>query len=119
VSDERADPPDRGTFTRASVRDAEVEGRVVLVRCDLNVPVRDGSLEDDTRVHASLPTLRLLRERGARIVCVSHLGRPKEGVFDEAESLAPVAQHLSALLGMDVPLKRDDDEGETKGSKQA
>jgi phosphoglycerate kinase len=80
-----------------SVRDADVAGKVVLVRADLNVPLKDGTVADDTRIRASLPTLRLLLERGASEIRVcSHLGRPK-GV-DEAFRMAPVAARLHELL---------------------
>ena len=80
-----------------SVRDADVAGKVVLVRADLNVPLEDGAVADDTRIRASLPTLTLLLERGARSVRVcSHLGRPK-GV-DEKYRIAPVAGRLRELL---------------------
>jgi 3-phosphoglycerate kinase len=80
-----------------SVRDADVGGKRVLVRSDLNVPLQDGRIADDTRIQASLPTLRLLLERGAQTVTVcSHLGRPKEP--DPKLSLEPVEERLRALL---------------------
>jgi len=81
-------------------------GRTVLVRCDLNVPLKDGSITDDGRVRASLPTLNLLINAGARVVILSHLGRP-EGAPDAKYSLAPVAQRLSELLGKGVTFASD------------
>ncbi|HEX6587310.1 MAG TPA: phosphoglycerate kinase [Solirubrobacterales bacterium] len=88
------------SFGKASVRDAEVEGRRVLLRADLNVPLEDGEVGDDTRIRASLPTIELLRERGASIVLVSHLGRPKG--HDPAFSMGPVGRRLGELLGTEV-----------------
>jgi phosphoglycerate kinase len=88
------------SFTKASVRDAEVEGRRVLVRADLNVPLEKGVVADDTRIRASLPTIELLRERGASVVLVSHLGRPKGP--EPALSMAPVGERLGELLGAEV-----------------
>ncbi|HKH23139.1 MAG TPA: phosphoglycerate kinase, partial [Solirubrobacterales bacterium] len=90
------------SFTKASVRDAEVEGKRVLVRADLNVPLEQGEITDDSRIRASLPTIELLRERGASVVLVSHLGRPK-GV-DPDLSMAPVGKRLAELLGSGVEL---------------
>ena len=90
------------SFSKASVRDAEVEGKRALVRADLNVPLERGKVTDDTRISASLPTVELLRERGAGLVLVSHLGRPK-GV-DPDLSMAPVGKRLGELLGASVKL---------------
>ncbi len=81
-------------------------GRTVIVRCDLNVPLKDGAITDDGRVRASLPTLNRLVDGGARVVVVSHLGRP-DGAPDDRYSLAPVAQRLSELLGKPVTFASD------------
>jgi phosphoglycerate kinase len=90
------------SFSKASVRDAEVEGKRVLVRADLNVPLEQGRVTDDTRIRASLPTIELLRDRGASVVLVSHLGRPKGP--DPDFSMAPVGKRLGELLGSSVKL---------------
>lgn len=84
----------------------EVSGRRVLVRCDLNVPLEDGAIADDLRIRASLPTLRTLLDRGARLVVCSHLGRPKGRVVPGL-SLAPVGERLGELLGVPVRQARD------------
>ncbi len=87
--------------------DLDLAGKRVLIREDLNVPLKDGEVADDTRIRASLPTIEAAREAGARVMLMSHLGRPKEGEYDEQYSLAPVAAHLSELLGEEVRLVKD------------
>jgi phosphoglycerate kinase len=84
--------------------DLDLAGKRVLIREDLNVPVQQGVVTSDARIRAALPTLRLALERGARVMILSHLGRPEEGKFDAEFSLAPVAAKLSELLGKPVPL---------------
>ncbi len=87
--------------------DLDLAGRRVLIREDLNVPLKNGEVADDTRIRACLPTIEAAREAGARVMLMSHLGRPKEGEYDEQYSLAPVAAHLSKLLGEEVRLVKD------------
>ncbi len=87
--------------------DLDLSGKRVLIREDLNVPVQDGAVTSDARIRAALPTLRHAMDAGARVLVLSHLGRPEEGVYDESLSLAPVAARLSELLGKPVPLKKD------------
>jgi phosphoglycerate kinase len=87
--------------------DLDLRGKRVFMRVDFNVPIQDGKITDDTRIRASLPGIRQALAQRARLMLVSHLGRPVEGRFDEKASLAPVAKHLSALLGREIPLKGD------------
>ncbi len=91
---------------KLSIRDLDVAGKRVLLRCDLNVPLENGEVADDTRIRASLPTIRHLLEGGARVVLVSHLGRP-QGKVVSGMSLAPVARVLGGLLGADVRMAPD------------
>ncbi len=90
-----------------TLADVELRDKRVLIRVDFNVPLQDGRITEDTRIRAALPGIRHALSAGAKVMLVSHLGRPEEGVFDESQSLAPVAARLSELLGQDVPLKRD------------
>ena len=88
--------------------DLDLAGKRVLIRQDLNVPIDEsGRITSEQRILASLPTLRLALEKGAAVMVMSHLGRPKEGVWSQADSLAPVAARLAELLGRPVPLVRD------------
>jgi phosphoglycerate kinase len=91
---------------KKTIRDVEVAGKRVLVRADFNVPMDGGRITDDRRIRESLPTIRYLCERGARVVLCSHLGRPKGGV-EAAFSLSPVSARLGELLGTPVPLLPD------------
>ena len=87
--------------------DLDLAGKRVLIREDLNVPIRDGRITSAQRIMAALPSLRMALERGATVMVMSHLGRPTEGAWSEADSLGPVATRLSELLGRDVPLVKD------------
>jgi phosphoglycerate kinase len=82
--------------------DLDLAGKRVLIREDLNVPLEDGRVTSDARIRAALPTIRMALEKGARVLVMSHLGRPKEGARDPSQSLAPVGRALSALLGRPV-----------------
>jgi len=85
----------------------DLRGKRVLIREDLNVPVKDGKITSDARIKASLPTIEMALKAGAKVMVMSHLGRPEEGVFTEENSLKPVAEYLSKALGRDVPLLTD------------
>ncbi|MDX1635995.1 MAG: phosphoglycerate kinase [Marinobacter sp.] len=87
--------------------DLDLNGKRVLIRQDLNVPVKDGKVTSDARIRASLPTIKAALDAGARVMLMSHLGRPEEGQYDEAASLKPVAEHLSKLLDREVRLVKD------------
>ena len=87
--------------------DLALAGKRVLIREDLNVPVEDGVVSSDARIRAALPTLRSAMQQGARVIVLSHLGRPQEGKFESEFSLAPVAAKLTELLGKQVPLRKD------------
>ena len=89
------------------MNDLDLRGKRVLLRCDLNVPYKNGEILDDERIRASLPTIRRALESGAKLLVVSHFGRPQEGRFDAAFSLRPVSARLSELLGQKVKLKKD------------
>ena len=93
------------SFTRMS--DLDLRNQRVLIREDLNVPIEAGKISSTQRLEAALPTIRLARDAGARVMVISHLGRPKEGQFDEESSLAPVAAWLGEKLGTPVRLVRD------------
>lgn len=89
------------------MQDLELTSKRVLIRQDLNVPLKDGEVANDARIRASLPTIKLAIDKGAKVMLMSHLGRPTEGEFDQQYSLAPVAVHLSELLGFTVRLESD------------
>ena len=92
-------------FKRMS--DVDLRGKRVFIRADLNVPLEDGRITDDTRIRASAPAVRQALDRGAAVMVTSHLGRPKEGELRPEDSLAPVAKRLEEILGTPVPLVRD------------
>ena len=90
-----------------AMSDLDLAGKRVLIREDFNVPLKNGKITDDTRLRAGLPTLQQAAKAGARVIVMSHLGRPKEGVFDAAASMAPVAEALTKMLGQPVKLVAD------------
>jgi len=92
-------------YNKKSVRDVDVSGKKVLLRCDFNVPMKNGVITSDKRIVAALPTIRYLLDNGAAVVACSHLGKPKE--IDPAFSLKPVAARLSELLGKEVKMASD------------
>ena len=87
--------------------DLDLTGKRVLIRQDLNVPVKDGVVTSDLRIQASVPTVKAALEKGAAVILMSHLGRPAEGEYDEASSLKPVAERFTQLLGQPVTLVKD------------
>ncbi len=101
-------------FTKKTVRDIDVEGKRVLERVDFNVPLKDGIVTDDTRIKAAIPTIKYLKEHGAGIVLMSHLGRPKGDGPEPELSLKPAAEKLAELTGYDVKFVDD-----TYGEKAA
>ncbi|SBT17277.1 Phosphoglycerate kinase [Marinomonas gallaica] len=94
-------------MTVIKMTDLDLANKRVLIREDLNVPVKEGKVTSDARIRAALPTLKLALEAGAKVIVMSHLGRPTEGEYEEQYSLQPVADHLAGLLGQDVPLVKD------------
>ena len=97
---------------KKTVQDLDVKGKAILVRCDFNVPMRDGNIQDDTRIKAAIPTIQYLMDQGAKVVLCSHLGKPKPKEMTEEEmkakfSLNPVAQRLSEELGKEVKFADD------------
>ncbi len=87
--------------------DQDLKGKKVLIREDLNVPVKDGVVTSDARIRASLPTIKLALEAGAKVIVMSHLGRPTEGEYEDKFSMQPVANYLADALGKDVPVVKD------------
>lgn len=90
--------------------DLDCGGKTVVIREDLNVPMKEGRITNDKRIRAALPTIRMALDKGAGVIVLSHLGRPTEGLYEEQFSLKPVAARLGDLLGRDVPLVREPSE---------
>ncbi|GAB1254718.1 phosphoglycerate kinase [Desulfovibrio falkowii] len=95
------------------MQDLDLGGKTVVIREDLNVPMKDGIITNDKRIRAALPTIQLALEKGAGVIVLSHLGRPTEGQYDQQFSLAPVADRLAQLLGQPVTLAKSLDEAKT------
>ncbi len=98
------------------ISDLDLAGKRVLIREDLNVPVKDGKVTSDARIRATIPTLELALKAGAKVIVMSHLGRPTEGQYEDEFSLAPVAAHLGQLLNRKVPLIKDWQNGVSVGA---
>jgi phosphoglycerate kinase len=105
-------------MNKLSIKDLDLKGKRVFVRVDFNVPVKDGVVEDDTRIRATVPTIEYAAGQGARVILASHLGRPK-GERVEKYSLRPVAEHLSGLLGKAVSFAEDCTGAEAKAKAEA
>lgn len=93
-----------------NMQEMDLAGRTVVIREDLNVPMKDGRITNDKRIRAALPTIRAALDKGAGVILLSHLGRPTEGQYEEQFSLKPVAARLGELLGRPVPLVREPEE---------
>jgi phosphoglycerate kinase len=100
------------------MKDCDLNQKRVLIREDFNVPIQNGRIESDARIKAALPTIRLALEKNARVILLSHLGRPKEGQFEVAFSLEPVAKKLAEYLGQPVKLIKDFTHGVDVGPKE-
>lgn len=94
-------------MTYLRMQDQDLSGKRVLIRQDLNVPIKDGEIVNDARIRASIPTLQLALKAGAKIILMSHLGRPTEGQYEVQYSMTPVAERLQSLLGVPVKLQKD------------
>lgn len=94
-----------------AMTDLDLKGKRVLIREDLNVPIKDGVVASDARIRAALPTIELARKAGAKVILMSHLGRPTEGEYADEFSMQPVATHLGTLIGADVPVVKDWQDG--------
>ena len=95
------------SYNKKTVEDIEVKGKKVLVRCDFNVPLKDGVITDVNRLNGALPTIKYLVDNGAKVILCSHMGKPKGEPKPEL-SLAPVAAKLSEMLGKEVVFAADD-----------
>ena len=94
-------------FNKKTIEDVQVKGKKVLVRCDFNVPLKDGVITDENRLNGAMPTIKYLVDNGAQVILCSHMGKPK-GEAKPEFSLAPVAKRLSEMLGKEVVFAADD-----------
>ena len=94
-------------FNKKTIEDVQVKGKKVLVRCDFNVPLKDGVITDENRLNGAMPTIKYLVDNGAKVILCSHMGKPK-GEAKPEFSLAPVAKRLSEMLGKEVVFAADD-----------